>query len=74
MKMRMCIIVGLIILIVIIVVPAGMCGFPCHSLTMLTRPQSLPRNIIKSFHEYSHVRLEMPLYNVLGEAEEPQKL
>jgi len=26
MKMRMCIIVGLIILIVIIVVPAGMCG------------------------------------------------
>jgi vesicle-associated membrane protein 4 len=26
MKMRMCIIVGLIILIIIIVVPAGMCG------------------------------------------------
>jgi vesicle-associated membrane protein 4 len=26
MKMRMCIIVGLIVLIVVIVVPAGMCG------------------------------------------------
>jgi len=40
---------------------------------MLTRPQLLPRNITKSVHEYSQVRLEMRLYNVLGEAEEPQK-
>jgi hypothetical protein len=67
MKMRMCIIVGLIILVIIIVVPAGM--WRCDLVIPLTSanqgPQSLPRNITKSFHEYSHVRLEMPLYNVL---------
>ena len=67
MKMRMCIIVGLIILIVIIVVPAGMCG--CYlSFTHNANqgPQLLPRNITKSFHEYSHVRLEMRIVQCLG--------
>src|SRR5271170_7877598 len=74
MKMRMCIIVGLIILVVIIVVPAGMCG--CYLSFTHNANQGRSYCHETSLNPFTSILMsdwKCGLYNVLGEAEEPQK-